>query len=185
MKTVYEKAGQSIRDLVYSVMEQYHPELHQLEPEVAVLIVRKLDEDGEAYHALKCHGAEAAATIRVTSRRRRVLVDFDLEINIDGLTWDSIPERSKLALLDHELTHVVISKDKQGAPRQDDLGHYVFKLRPDDYAINGHFSVMERHGQFALEAQNLQRIHTRMLTALETAARETAQVIAQAQEVAA
>lgn len=184
MKTIYEKAGQSIKDMVYSAMEQYHPELHQLEPEIAVLIVRKLDEDGEAYHALKCHGAEAAATIKVTSRRRRVLVDFDLEINIDGLTWDSIPERSKLALLDHELTHVVISKDKQGAPRQDDLGHYVFKLRPDDYTINGHFAVVERHGQFALEAQNLTRIHDRMLVALETAARQTAQVIAQAQAAA-
>lgn len=173
-KTAYEKASPVIHDLVKKVMADHHTDLLDCDVEIAILVVRKISEDGEAFHALKHHGAEAAAKISLVPARRRLLVDHDLELVVDGLTWDNIPAPSREALLDHELTHVVVQKDKNGQPKTDDIGRPRLKLRPDDYAINGFFEVAERHGNFAMEAVTLRRIHERMLVALGTAAKSSA-----------
>lgn len=180
MKTIYEKAGPLIVELVKNVMATYHPELAVLAPVVAVMFVRKLDEDDNPYHALKHHGAAAAAVIKAVSTKKRVLVDFDLELDLDGMTWDAIKHEERIALIDHELNHVVIIRDTHNAPKQDDLGNYKYRLRPDDYVLTGFFAVAERHGDSAIEAQAVKRINDRMLVALQTAAAATAAATAAA-----
>lgn len=183
-KTAYEKASPVIHDLVKKVMADHHTDLLDCDVEIAILVVRKISEDGEAFHALKHHGAEAAAKISLVPARRRLLVDHDLELVVDGLTWDNIPAPSREALLDHELTHVVVQKDKNGQPKTDDIGRPRLKLRPDDYAINGFFAVIERHGNFALEAQSVKRIYDRVICAIETSSKSSAAAILASQTAA-
>ena len=105
----YAKAPAEIAELVNDLMDRYHGKLLEAGVTVDLLLAHaKQDSDGpnpEAV-ALKQHGYQVAALIRVVPYKLRVQGHGDAEITIDGDRWDEWPTAEREALLDHELEHL-------------------------------------------------------------------------------
>jgi len=148
------------------VRKRFHPVLEQCEVTVAVLAVSDIDEEtGEIRPALTHNGYPAAATVKITSLKDRVLGIADAVITLDAATWADLDEAGRLALLDHELCHlqvrggdkglVGIDRDRQldRHPRRDDHGRPVLTMRRHDWQLGGFREIAKRHGLKSLDVR--------------------------------
>ncbi len=94
---------------------------------------------------LVVHGAAALARVRVMGARERVTTGHDAEIELALPPWLEADEKQRLAILDHELTHLEIVRDRDGEPRYDVNGHVRLRLRRHDYIAAGFYEVVARH----------------------------------------
>jgi hypothetical protein len=150
MKT-FTDAGQPIYRLMQSVMDEHHGSLTTAAVKVKVIIVRDFDRDDNPKTSLKFAGRSATALIHKVQRKRRVYVSHDVEIEIDGMIFDSLTEIKRKALFDHELSHVTIVTDQNGMTMTDDDGHAKLKLIPDDFVVTGFLAVVRHYGEDAIE----------------------------------
>lgn len=161
MATSYYRAGKDEVDLVNSVLRTFHPDLHQEELSVGVLMaVAAVDEQtGEPKgHALTHGGYPAAAKIRIVGTRDRALGVEDVVITIDSAHWDDLSNDQRIALIDHELTHIELVRDKNGAFATDDLGRPKLKMRKHDWQVGGFDSVVTKHGDNAPEVTAVREV---------------------------
>jgi hypothetical protein len=163
MPIVFEKAPQDVVELLNSVIQEHHRELNDAGVNVGVLMQTKFegkDEDQEEVPSLKCHGAYANAVVRVVSRKNRTYRNEDAEITIDAVIWKTLSIPHKTALLDHELTHLVVKRDQKTEKfKLDDLNRPCLGMIPDDFTLTGFLDVVRRHGDAALEYQSVTRVH--------------------------
>jgi hypothetical protein len=158
MPKIYERATPEDLALLSYVMQLYHPALHAAGLHVALTIARKFDANEEPVRCVKFAGAHAAALTRIVPARRRIYDNHDVEVELDGVTWDGLNVHRKHALLDHELTHVVVI-EVDGEIQQDDRGRPKVKLVPDDIILTAFVSVIRRHGTEALEWGSITKAH--------------------------
>ena len=97
-------------------------------------------------------GAGAAAEVKKVSARDRVTKGYDVEIVLDGDTWPQTALQVQEAILDHEMTHIVV--DDQRA----DGGKLNISMRPEDFIAWGFWEVIERHGKAAIEHKSLKAL---------------------------
>ena len=71
----------------------------------------------------------------------------DAEIIVDKYLWDEMTHRQRLALIDHEITHLEFQKDEDGYLKTDDLGRPKLKLRRHDFCIEGFSVIARRYGE--------------------------------------
>lgn len=151
MSKRYEKQGEDSAIQVYlrDVRATYHERLSEVTFDV--LTVCEYDEEsGEELRCLTLHGYPAAATVKIMSHERRAQGSADVLLTIDAIAWHELSAAERVALLDHELTHVLIL-EKDGAVVRDDLRRPKLKLRLHDVEIGGFLEVMDRHREAALE----------------------------------
>lgn len=161
--TTYTKAdpGEEVHELLAEVMREHHPKLAECGARVGVVW---------AYcpggHAIKHGGYPAAATIKVVSQRDRVTKEIDAEMLIDQHFWANCKDRHKAALLDHELSHLDVvplppEERRTGSLvwwKTDDGGRPKLKgVKGDWSAGDGFKAVVHRHGDFAVEFENIRR----------------------------
>lgn len=164
MAKTYAKAKDDVVELVDEVKERWHPVLQQLGVRIDVLFIDDFDDDlGESQPALKCHGYPAAATMAIVAPKHRALGLGDALLTIDTASWERLGESHRVALLDHELTHLGVVADGGGvvwadpdgrlmmAPRYDDLGRPKLKIRLHDIVIGGFRDVARRHREWSME----------------------------------
>lgn len=164
MAKTYSKASEEVVDVVAEVRAKWHPVLEQLGVTVDVLFVDEYDDDlDKSTQALKVGGYACAASIAKTSLRHRALGYADALLTIDTYSWQKLGEAQRVALLDHELTHLQVVGDPNGvvwadpegrlmlAPRFDDLGRPKLKLRLHDYKVEGFREVVVRHREWSIE----------------------------------
>jgi len=174
MATSFGLAGSDIRSMLNSVIETYHTLLH--EAGVTIGIIMAANEDGPA---IKVGGYADAACVKVVSLKDRLTKSYDAELLIDHNTWTELSYAGRVALLDHEMSHLELSKiefirdsENPEAPLKlvcgrDDYGRPKLKLRPGDWnAGDGFKAVVERHGDAAIEVRNLQ--HASKLAGVES-----------------
>jgi hypothetical protein len=89
----------------------------------------------------------------------RELADYDFIIVLNKSAWDGFTKDQKLALLDHELCHIMPSEDKNGNGQQDDRGRKLFRTRRHD--IEEFSDVVRRHGLYKKDLEKLAEIMTR------------------------
>ena len=152
---VYEKAKPAVLDFIHRVAAQYHGELTEHGVTFGALMVHPSEGDESGECVLKHQGYPAAATIRPTKARQRLNGLPDALIEIDWLTWKDLPEEGRVALIDHELEHLELARDKDGNAKADDGGRPVLKTRRHDLVIGGFRSVIARHKAHALEFQQI------------------------------
>lgn len=111
--------------------------------------------DTEATEAvLKHQGYPAQAVVRIVPIRDRALGMADANIVIDRSTWMTLSQRQRDALIDHELTHLTRSLDKEtGHPLFDALDRPKLAMRRHDMQIGFFTEVLERHGDASYEAR--------------------------------
>lgn len=160
------------------VMAQYHHELTDAQTRVSLNMVKSFDHDDEPEPALKHFGHYCEAYVKLVSRRRKLRIAFDAEIDIDGHMWEEKNDRQKEALLDHELSHVKVVTDSHGIPKRDEDERVQLKLVPDDIMLTGFLSVIRHYGEQAGEYQSIlgaMQAAAAELEAMVNATGETAQ----------
>lgn len=117
--------------------------------EVAITCLFAQNDDGPA---LSHHGWPARAIIRKNSLRDRVAGLRDVTLLIDRQGWLGLTDIQQTALLDHEITHIEIARDKNGEMKTEDDGRPQIRLLKHDFQIGGFHSMVERYGKDSLEA---------------------------------
>jgi hypothetical protein len=163
MGTTYNEAP-AIHGLAMDVMRQYHPKLADAGVTAHVLLASNEDEDGFNQPALKRGGYPIAAKVQITSLVDRARGIADVKLVVDEYAWDQLPDASRLALLDHELEHVLLAIDnKTGLLKRDDLGRPKLKIQPHDFEVGVFVSVAERHREAAVEVRELRRFRSEQM----------------------
>jgi len=148
MAKTFRKSNSDMRDLVNQVMKLYHKEL--IEFEIEIDLIDAYDSGGGA--AVVHHGLPAFAVVRSIPLKDRVMGRGDVEITFDALRVSRMSERQKKALIDHELTHLEFKLNKDGEKTVDDIGRYLFKMKPHDREFGWFESVAMRWGKDSVES---------------------------------
>jgi hypothetical protein len=154
---ILTQADQSVTDVVTRIVERYHQPLRDAGVTFAVQVARpKTDEDGEPVEvALKEHGYPCSAKVRIIPYRDRVNGLPDAEITIDGDEWDTLTDRQREALMDHEIEHLELSVTVTAAGatvvNRDDCERPKLKIRKHDHSHGWFDSVVRRHGEASPE----------------------------------
>lgn len=160
MPTTFSPCESSVSDMAFTVMKKYYPDLIEADVTIAYLFAE--NQDGQA---LKLHGYPAAATVKINSYANRVEGMTDATIKIDKSWWEERSEEDQLALLDHELCHLLLGTDDNGSPLTDDLGRPKLKMRQCDFQIEGFDQIVKRHGFAAEECRAVLETRSRWMQA--------------------
>lgn len=150
----YTKPDPETVGLLNHAMKLYHERLKLAEVTIGVLAAHGpvSEETGERTGpAIKHHGIKALAKVRIVSLRDRAHGLPDAEILIDGDEWPMLSRQQRIALFDHELTHLEL------AGETDDLGRPKLKIRQHDFQVGWFHEVAERHGSSSIEVQQAQQ----------------------------
>lgn len=158
MPTTYSLADDDVKDLLADALRQWHRPLFDAGVKFGVLMA--FNPSGPA---VKHGGYPAAATVRVVPLKDRVTKGYDAEVVIDLRWWEARKKKHRVALLDHEASHVELAKivgysTEDGSIRfdRDDIGRPKLRLRKGDWnAGDGFAAVVGRHEDFAVEFENL------------------------------
>jgi hypothetical protein len=139
MGITYEKADAGVHRLVRELVDAHHPDLKEAEARITVLVACLRDEDGALLptSAVKWHGYEAAAVVKVNSLRDRAEGKADATITLDGNSWEKRPAEEQRGVLDHELCHLEVRRDGHNQVLADDLGRPRLRLRNADWMLEG------------------------------------------------
>lgn len=150
MPVTYDSVPAEVPDMVAGLIDEFHPEL--AEAEVSIDYLFAFNDRGPA---VKLHGYPCQATIKVNGYKARKQGLADATIEIDGANWLGKTEDEQRALLDHEIEHLVVLRDKKtGEIKRDSLDRPRLKCRLHDYELGGFRVIAERHGQAAPEVQH-------------------------------
>lgn len=166
MPVIYSMPDADDSNLLARVQADWHKELAQVEARVQILFASADPNDETPKAPVKHGGYPARATIRVVPTKDRLVKGYDAEMLVDRDWWGGANEARRVALLDHELSHLEVVtktvKDKSGKATDmtqvvyDDLNRPKLKLRKGDWSAgDGFAAVVERHGKDASEFENL------------------------------
>lgn len=178
MSTHFERNPEILTSALELAMTKYHPAIHAAGVKLVAIMARSFDANEEPVPAIKLAGNPCLAKIKSYNLKQRHLTGYDGEVMVDGDLWDDLEEGQRIALFDHELTHLQIIIGMDGRMKLDDLGRPKLKTIPDDYYINGFFCVIERHGEMANEARNIERVMLRVKASLKVAATDAGKKLA-------
>jgi hypothetical protein len=158
MPVTFDDAEPETINMLNKVLKDWHPALHKAGVVVGIIMARSSTEAPAVKHG----GYPASATIRVVSSKDRIKKKYDAELLIDDEAWCNKTEKERLALLDHEMSHLSLipNKPKKGEEspslwKYDDRGRPKLKtVKADWNAGDGFRHVIERHGDAAVELQN-------------------------------
>jgi hypothetical protein len=147
MGVKYEVASPKVQTMCREIVEAHHPELVEYEVSVTCLFAEQ--ESGENKPSVKLHGRPCFATIKKTSARDRALGLPDAVITIDRRKFKELGDRSRRAMLDHELSHLEVDggADSAGRPK--------LNMRHHDWELHGFRGVVDRWGVDAVELSQL------------------------------
>lgn len=158
----FKRADKSVEALATELIGKY--DAHKPLIAVPVLIdyvfaYADTDDDGEPINdALTLHGYKCLGITRKLALKDRAMGRGDAEVCMDGDWWHKASPDEQAALLDHELHHVSVKRDKAGNIQFDDLNRPQIKLRKHDVEV-GWFSVIaQRHGLASQERIQARRI---------------------------
>lgn len=172
MSTSFSLADQSVLDLLADVMRERHRPLY--DAGVLVGVIMAASDTGDAV----VHGGyKVLATVRAISLKDRVYKPIDAEVLIDLQAYDELSYRQKMALLDHELSHLELKKwgyapvrdaageltgEEEIRFEKDDLGRPTLRLKNGDFHCGDGFDSVIRHwGDDAAELANIMAAHAR------------------------
>jgi Putative phage metallopeptidase len=179
MPTTYTAAEPEVNELLAQVMQRHHKPLHEAGVRVGIVMASEL----------KAGGYPAYATIRIVSLKDRLSKQYDAELVIDAHEWESLRERHRRALLDHELSHLQLAKARMTGEHseitkggivfeRDDLGRPKLKTAKGDWnGSDGFKDVVARNGNWSIEFLNAKRCHIYATAARDGTTPETQRLI--------
>lgn len=176
---IYWKADGDILSKVQLAMEQWHHDLAIAKVKVGVIMAANPKDGPAVSHG----GYPALASIKVVPLKDRITKGYDAEMLVDASFWKTTTEATRMALLDHELSHIELKKPKEKKNNKkkkpepsadsdgddddiiagqsflvDDIGRPLLKMRRGDWNIgDGFANVVRRHGVNAIERVNIKQ----------------------------
>ncbi len=146
---VYDRSeANELRNLAEGLIARHYPDFKERGLRIDYLFAHaKTDpETGEATdNAITVHGMPADGVCRKIGLKDRVKGHGDAEIVINGDWWRDASEAERIALLDHELYHIIV------LPKNDDAGRPQVRLRKHDFQFGWFKTIAERHGVASAE----------------------------------
>jgi len=161
MPKIYDFLEADDVDLIDEVMRTYHQRLIDLNTTVRAITVTKRNKDGEDEPCLTGYGkAPALACISVIKDKAKLFLKHDAEITIDLCCWRDLNRKQKIAVIDHELTHLEPKRDKDGHPIIDEDGRPKLTTKPDDFIVWGFHSIIAKHKENSVEGPAVRMLAT-------------------------
>ena len=155
MPKTYHECDSFISDTARKIIQKYHPDL--IEADVTIMYMFARNDKGDA---LTHGGYPATALAKINNLRDRVAGLTDATILIDEERWEELSDESKDALLDHELHHFVVRRNKIGAFEYDDQNRPLLRMRKHDWQMGGFNEIVKRHREAALEYQAVEHVNS-------------------------
>ena len=150
----YSIANEEVNLTIQKVMKENHGELHAAGVTITALIARS--EEGPA---LKVGGKEALGCIRVTKLTERTLGLGDALMILDGESMIAWSSKRLQAVIDHELRHLMLAKNKKtGQIQLDDEGRPKLRIRPHDFEFGWFARTAELYGEESYEVSQAREI---------------------------
>lgn len=156
MPTCYRAAPGEIKAMADKIATKHHHDLRQADVSITYLLAYNQDNP-----AIMHNGWPAKALVRVNGLRDRVAGLSDVTMLIDATGWEEMGEPQRKSLLDHELQHIEVLRNKAGAFKYDDANRPKVRLRPHDFQLGGFNLIVQRHGADAHEAMSLVAVRDR------------------------
>ena len=113
--THFYKASEDVERMAMDIIAKYHPEL--VNEKIAYIFKNK---------PIKMKGRECNAKISKVSPQMKAICDVDFVITLSAPRWQLLNEIQHSALLDHELSHVLVTEDeKTGEEKRQMVCHDV------------------------------------------------------------
>lgn len=149
---LYENVDNEVTDRITRLIEDHHPHLLEAEVDVRALMATPKEKEGPP---VKLHGYPCLATIKKVGLSERVQGLGDALITIDKLQWDAMSDVQRDALIDHELTHLMV-KMKGKTVQRDDAGRPKLEMALHDWQLGGFAEISARYGIDAPEVRAVQ-----------------------------
>lgn len=154
MSKTYENAPDTVNEQIDDLMNKYHKPL--IEAGVTVHALFAISTGGAA--AVSAGGYPALACVRIVNLKDRTKGMKDAEITIDAEKFDEMTEPEQLALLDHELHHLMTVASDTAPFKRDAVGRPVLAMRKHDVQIGWFEAIALRHGAAAPEVKQAKQI---------------------------
>lgn len=160
---VYELCHPEVADLAKKIIDRYesHHELRDESVTISFLFAYpKINKKGRATGpAISDGGYAVNAKARIVSLKDRCKRNSDAEILINGDWWGTANEKQRLALLDHELEHFRVRRNrKTGACKRDDLNRPMLRIVKHDVQFGWFDVIAQRHGDASQECIQAKRL---------------------------
>ena len=163
MPSTYQLASDDVREMAKMLMINYHNELFEHGVKIDYIFAfGELDEETseKLAPAIMHHGWPAAGLASRTKLKDRVKGMGDCEILLDGDEWPKMTYAQQLALLDHELEHFELKRDKFGSIEKDDIDRPKISMREHDRQHGWFDNIAQRHGINSNEVKQFRAIIT-------------------------
>lgn len=161
MAATFDRATDETVDILNRTVERFHKELNDYSVRIGLIMAfGPRDEAGNLKRtAIQRNGVPCAGQVRIVGLKDRLLKQLDVEVLLDGDYWETIDEPKKIAIIDHELEHIVPVLDKKtNKIKLDDLERPKLKLKRDDINWWGIAKIAERHGIDSQEVLGYQQL---------------------------
>jgi hypothetical protein len=146
---VYSAASIDLETAIESMVRQHHPDLQNVR--ITALFFY---DDEKSEPVLQHNGYPAAAVVRITTLKERVLGLADAIITVDRHHWQSLTHMRHCALIDHELTHITRRLDPETQePLYDAAARPKLQMRRHDHQLGWFDEVAHRHGENSIEVR--------------------------------
>lgn len=133
--TQYYKANEDVEKMARDIIVKYHPELVNLK--IAYIFKNK---------SIKSRGRECNAQISKVSPKVQAICEVDFVVTLSAPRWQELNEIQHSALLDHELSHILITENEStGEEKRQMVCHDVEEF----------LSVIRRWGLTVLDLEML------------------------------
>lgn len=163
MPSTFQLASDDVREMAKALMIKYHNDLFEHGVKIDYLFAfGELDEETneKLSPAIMHHGWPALGLASRTKLKDRVKGMGDCEILLDGDEWPNLTYGQQLALLDHELEHFEIKRDKFGNVDTDDIDRPKITMREHDRQHGWFDNIAQRHGINSNEVKQFRAIIT-------------------------
>jgi len=93
------------------------------------------------------NGKVTAGRVCRVDDRNRILHDYDCIVEIGKDVWDTASEEFRIAIVDHELSHIQIFMDDDGKVKRDDKTDRI-KIYMRHHDIEEFSEILERYGAY-------------------------------------
>lgn len=149
---IYSTASDDVASRVARLVGLHHQDLQAAKVKIDLMFISSdSDKPGSP---LKLHGVAALAIASIIATKARAAGRGDCEILIDEAAYEKLSAESKDALLDHELEHFKVAKDKHGIFRADAQDRPKLRMKHHDHDFGWFDCIAKRHGKHSLEVQH-------------------------------
>lgn len=154
MKVIsFEQANTTELEMLAKAIGIYNKPINDYQVVVGFIKCFAVDPDNEDDYqpSLKKNGIPVIALTKPVSTKDRIIKKYDVEIVVDGNRWNELNDDLRLAVLDHEVSSIIVMLDKEGNVSRDTSERPKVKIKKDNLMFSGSSDTLARHGENSQE----------------------------------